>query len=77
VEAGKRGRNRYTNKTFRRGLASADSRSRIFKVIENVQSRLVKLTTRFSQCNGARGPVNQFGAELSFEGGDLLLLTAG
>src|SRR5207249_5537936 len=47
-------------------------RSRVFEVVENAQSRLVKVATWISQCNGARGAVNQFCAELVFKGGDLL-----
>src|SRR5260370_1144320 len=72
MEAGKRGRNGHTNEASRCSLASADSGSRVFKVVENAQSRFVKVATWLSQCNGARGAVNQFGAELIFESGDLL-----
>src|SRR5260370_23431510 len=72
MEAGKCGRNGHPDEVFRCSLASADSRSRVFKVVENAQSRLVKVATSLSQCNGARGAVNQFGDELIFKGGDLL-----
>ena len=72
MEAGKRGGNGHTNEAFRCSLAAANSRSRVFEVVENAQSRLVKVATWLSQCNGARGAVNQFGAELIFKGGNLL-----
>jgi hypothetical protein len=69
---GKRGRNGHTNEAFRCSLASANSSSRVFEGVENAQSRLVKVGTWISQCNGARGAVNQFCAELIFKSGDLL-----
>src|SRR5437899_2915135 len=72
MEAGKRRRNGHTNQAFRCSLAAANSRGRVFEVVENAQSRLVKVATWISQCNGARGAVNQFCAELVFKGGDLL-----
>src|SRR5712675_2917791 len=71
MEASKRGRNGHTNEAFRCSLAPTNSRSRVFKVVDNVQSRLVKVATCLSQCNGTRGAVNKFGAELIFEVGDL------
>src|SRR5260370_25441487 len=45
---------------------------RVFEVVENAQSRLVKVATWISQCNGARGAVNKFCAELIFKSRDLL-----
>src|SRR6266403_4016340 len=72
MEAGERRRNGHTNEAFRCSLAAANSRSRVFDVVENAQSRLVKVATWISQCNRARGAVNKFCAELIFKGGDLL-----
>src|ERR1700731_4132183 len=71
MEAGKRGRNGHTNEAFRCRLASTDSRSRVFKVVDNSQSRIVKVATCLSQCNGTRGAVNELSAELILKGGDL------
>src|SRR5260370_32521345 len=71
MEGRKRGRNGHTNEASRCSLASPYSGSRVFKIVENAQSRLVKVATWLSQCNGARGAVNQFGAEFLFEGGNL------
>src|SRR6266403_1000192 len=71
MKAGKRGGNGHTNDAFRCSLASPDSRSRVFKVVENAQSRLVKVATCFSQGNRTRAAVKKFGAELIFKGGDL------
>src|SRR6202049_1194458 len=71
MEAGKRGRNGHTNEAFRCRLASTDSRSRVFKVVDNSQSRIVKVATGLSQCNGTRGAVNELSAELILKGGDL------
>src|SRR6266481_2540233 len=71
MEPGKRGSNGHTNEAFRCSLASTDSRSRVFKVVENVQSRLVKVAACIRRCNGTRGAVNKFGAEFIFKGRDL------
>ena len=72
MEAGKRGSNGHTNDAFRCSLASTNSWSSVFKVVDNAQSRLVKVATCLSQWNRTRGAVNKFRAELIFKSGDLL-----
>lgn len=71
MEPGKCGRNGNTNEPFWGCLAPANSRCRVFKIIENAQSRLVKVPAWLSQCDRTRRAVNQFGAEFQFKGGDL------
>src|SRR6185312_5961399 len=71
MKASERGRNGYTNETFRCGLAATDSRSRIFDIIEDVQRRLVKVATCVCQGDGTRGAVKEFSAEFILEGRDL------
>src|SRR5271168_893021 len=71
MEARKRGGNSHANESFWRRLASPDSRSCVFEIVENVQSGLIKVTTCIGQHDGTRGAVNEFRAKLIFKGRDL------
>jgi len=42
-----------------------------FQVVENAHRRVVKFAACLSQCDGTRGAMNEFGAEVIFKGGDL------
>ena len=60
--------NPYAHDTSRRCLPATNAGSGAFEIFKNALRRMVKLTARFSQCDGSCVAVEQFRAEFRFQG---------